>query len=1429
MKGSSTTIRVFTRALFSVAFLSMVLVGTACNRGGLDLDSSPAEMSGMSPQYGKISGGDHCTITVESFDLVGNIVVKFGGTEASDVDIVDSVTLSCVVPPHAAGTVDVTVFNGDGDYVVLQDAFTYHNPPQAQELDPPRGPLEGGTTVTVEGTDFSTEGTLSVSFGGVDATDVEVVDESTFTCVVPANADGTVDVLVTNEFGAHTLPDGYTYFVPVEMTSVSPDEANVAGGTQCNIYGFNFPTTGGEVKPTSVLFGSVPATDVCVIDSEMITCNIPAHPAGVVNISIDCDNGQFTMPSAFTYHNIVGVEPTNGPMAGGTPVTITGSEFTSTEDTVVTFDGVEALNIVVVDSTTITCEAPPADESGAVAVYVANAVGYDTFGDGFTYDEPPVADELDPAIGPITGGTAVTITGSGFTDTEDTTVTFGGTGARDVVVVDSTTITCETPAHSAGTVDVTVSNSNGESTLPEAFVFQSPPDVVSASPDNCLFSGGVTVVLSGSDFSEIGTTTVTFGGEPASDVSVLSPAEISCVAPAHSPGVVDVVVSNDFGSDTLSGGFTYTAAPEPPSISNVSPAHGGVDGGTAITITGNDFTTTEDTSVTIDGYAGLNVVVVDGSTITCTTPAHPAGSVDVAVTNSNGSGTLPGGFTYHNPPDVHSVLPGDGPEGGGTSVTISGTDFSSIGSTSVTFGGAPAANVTVVSSTSITCTTPEHEAGTVDVEVANDFGSDTLPGAFRFNAAPEVSDVAPGHGATAGGTSVTITGSGFTDTADTAVTFGGAEAVNVIVVNQSTITCETPARVAGSADVIVANRNGTGILDGGFVYHDPPDVVSVVPGDGPVAGGTNVTIGGSDFSDVGTTSVTFGGAAASNVAVVDESTITCTVPAHAAGSVDVAVSNDFGSDTLPGGFVYHAPPEIATVYPDEGPEAGGTDVTITGSGFSNLGTTSVSFGGAAATNVVVVGSTTITCTTPVHAAGSVDVAVSNDFGSDTLADGFTYLGAPEFSQIVPDLGGVDGGTAVTISGSGFTNTADTTVTFGGSSAVNVAVVDASTITCETPVHAAGAVDVVVSNSNGSHTENSGFVYYDTPLLSSLSPESGLEEGGETVTLSGSGFSTVGMTSVTFGGVEAGNVSVESSSTIVCTAPAHSPGTVDVVVTNPFGSDTLEAAYTYVAAPEIGSVDPAEGYTNGGTAVTISGSGFTSTADTTVTFDGTNAANVAVVDSSTITCTTPAHGAGSVNVTVTNSNGSDTLAGGFTYTVEPEITGLSHLRNSNQITLEWQLSAPGDEIVIYRGSEAVDIIAGDAESYVYQEDSFGYFRFSVGLFVDGTRVDCDDVLVDQGCVAWDYPTGQVSGFYVYVVEAVGDPYEVLPYENPSNYSYDAGYTACISLKSLYDDLLIEDGKSYYLAAASYRIANPEYIVSELTIPLTFSYEVVLGMP
>jgi hypothetical protein len=118
-----------------------------------------------------------------------------------------------------------------------------------------------------------------------------------------------------------------------------------------------------------------------------------------------------------------------------------------------------------------------------------------------------------------------------------------------------------------------------------------------------------------------------------------------------------VVTNSDNQSATLANGFTYNApAPNPaPTVSSVSPSTGSTGGGTAVTITGTGFLA--GAVVEFGGVLATNVVVVNGTSITATTPPHTAGPVDVIVTNSDSqSGTLPGGYVYALPSTTETIL-----------------------------------------------------------------------------------------------------------------------------------------------------------------------------------------------------------------------------------------------------------------------------------------------------------------------------------------------------------------------------------------------------------------------------------------------------------------------------------------------------------------------------------------------------------------------------------------------------------------------------------------------------------------------------------------------------------------------------------------------------------------------------------------------------
>ena len=363
-----------------------------------------------------------------------------------------------------------------------------------------------------------------------------------------------------------------------------------------------------------------------------------------------------------------------------------------------------------------------------------------------------------------------------------------------------------------------------------------------------------------------------------------------------------MTVTNPTGqSGSLTNGFTYVAGL---SISGVSPGNGPPAGGTAVTITGTDFAS--GATVTFGSEAATNVVVVSATEITATSPAGSAGAVMVTVTSGGQNASLANGFSYVVPPTVTGVSPSSGSTGGGTSVTITGTNFAP-GAT-VTFGAgrqggdgnASATNVVVVSSTQITCITPAGNAGAVDVAVTVNGETGTLTSGFTYVVIPTVSSVSPNNGPVAGGTAVTITGTNFASGAT--VTFGTAAATNVVVVSSTSITATSPVGSAGAVTVTVTVNGQSGSLPSGFSYVIPPTVGSVSPNSGSTAGGTPVTITGTNF--VSGATVSFGATAATNVVVVSGTQITATTPAGSAGAVTVTVTNPGASEWEFGEWVH---------------------------------------------------------------------------------------------------------------------------------------------------------------------------------------------------------------------------------------------------------------------------------------------------------------------------------------------------------------------------------------------------------------------------------------------------------------------------------------------------------------------------------------------
>jgi hypothetical protein len=278
-----------------------------------------------------------------------------------------------------------------------------------------------------------------------------------------------------------------------------------------------------------------------------------------------------------------------------------------------------------------------------VNVTLTNATGGATIGSPSTAqvlitdnESPfPVITSLSPSAGTIFGGTFVTISGANFTGA--TSVTFGGLACTSLNVLSANTITCVTPAQSAGTVEVVVNTPSGSNTTigsANDYTYTGGPTITSLNPATGPASGNTIVTITGTNFTSSGmvvkfdTTTAVF--------SFIDTETIVAVAPAHSGGTVDVSVTTPGGAspNTAADDYIYTGASNPV-ITLLSPSSGPV--GTTVVITGSGFSGA--TLVSFGGVAATYTVNSDAQ-ITASVPSGtPAGVVDVRVTT--GSGTSP--------------------------------------------------------------------------------------------------------------------------------------------------------------------------------------------------------------------------------------------------------------------------------------------------------------------------------------------------------------------------------------------------------------------------------------------------------------------------------------------------------------------------------------------------------------------------------------------------------------------------------------------------------------------------------------------------------------------------------------------------------------------------------------------------------------------
>ena len=630
----------------------------------------------------------------------------------------------------------------------------------------------------------------------------------------------------------------------------------------------------------------------------------------------------------------------------GTNITLTGSGFTGT--TSVLF-GATSASFTFVSDTSLTVTVPSVSP-GNYLISATNSYGTGGANKG-TYASSGITYGV---TGPLSGGKAITSTGSNAAMTaSDSELPLGST-ARTIefwVKTTSTNYGCcfwgygnhSTPnsnwlvLNSATVLAWSIYGTNGAfPTLSSAInggtwhhiavtysagasiaalyvdgvsignsTSQTVPNITSAGASGLIIGWGTQGVVAGSYAHFAVYPTVLSSGTISSHYSAASESAYEALVLASAP-VVYYEMQETSGTLATDSKSQFTVLNNPPTVTGISPSTGPNGGGTSVVITGTSFSGVS--GVAFGSNAASSYVVNSTTQITAVTPA---GTSTVHTTVTTGSGTSSTSsadqFTYY-PPSVTGISPSTGPAG--QVVIVSGHYFTS--GMTVMFGATNASSQTFNSSAQFTATAPSG-TGTVDITVG---GSATLSAdQFTYSNIPSISSVSPNVGPNAGGTSVLITGSKFTGVVS--VYFGSTSAASYIFNSDTSITAVSPAGTTGTVDITVTNAtgtNGTSSLDY-FTYYPPPTVTGLSLSYG--ISGTVIVITGTQFT--GMSGVKFGSASVTSPTLNSSIQITATAPTNSAGTYDITITTPGGISAISSAdqFTYVTTPNCYRTVPNK--------------------------------------------------------------------------------------------------------------------------------------------------------------------------------------------------------------------------------------------------------------------------------------------------------------------------------------------------------------------------------------------------------------------------------------------------------------------------------------------------------------------------------
>jgi hypothetical protein len=992
-----------------------------------------ARIDRLEPSSGPTDGG--MLVTVHGAELVDADGLKclFGDRSGSRVRVESSRTAYCRVPEGSVGVVRVGLWSHEAQrrsLVSNQALFEYVSRGHVHAVWPSIASGVGGTRVTVRGSGFLRATQSACIFGASEhSSPVEVVSDSVITCATPAHTMGSVKLRVGDPRGeAHFGTLGFVFDELPMVYTVSPSQGHVrdAGGMVVTVGGTNLRNTGAGMCRVGRN-----VSEFRWISSTAVACTIPPT-SGSRNMTVELSNdgGRFSSEGVeFHHHRVVtllAMDPSHGPVAGGTIVSISSGPYRYEGAPRCVFDRQEVTGSAV-SSTLITCLSPARMAVGKIPVGLSSGLSDLIVSSLLTFEYTPrvFVEAIVPCRGVLHVSSAVTVLGAGFG--EGAHCRFGSRRMSGMVL-SSTKLRCTVPARASQAkwvVEVSNEEGSGYSTSGVQFELEGAARITGISPSLGVDRGQETVTVFGVGFLNVGSLACRFGNVSIVRAQWQSSSMVLCISPALIDANlrrIDVEVSNT-GKEFSAGGTALYEYRPPLEIHAVQPSTGTVHGGSVVTIRGRGLGSKDRTALHCSfGAAGaVRGRVLSSSMMTCVSPALPPGRHTMKLGSEEWE-SVRAVFEVLESPAVQRLEPSLGPVHGGTAITVVGVGFGS-GSVHCRLGHMVIECFVRGSTSRAVCQTPPMLEGLVPVEASADgvhYSTDSR--LFLYYKQPEVLSVRPSGGSAGRPHVVTVVGNAFYDGA--AACRAGDERVEAMWLSSSAVACKLPASGSPQNVTIEISSNGVDFTQSStsFSYTRTTTLLRLQPSFGPVLGGSRIEILGGFWTADAHTGIQFGVQRAS-MSIVSSSKVVCLAPPATmgtAGAVEVHLSLHsvgFGASEILH-YRYTEHPALMYVLPDSGAEKMAHVVTVVGKGLS--GAASIVRTQGRASRCYSGTSTAVVCLMPPGAAGTVGIEMSSN-GVDFTADGarFEYEQIPAVLRIEPSVSSGVAGEVLTVIGESF--------------------------------------------------------------------------------------------------------------------------------------------------------------------------------------------------------------------------------------------------------------------------------------------------------------------------------------------------------------------------------------------------------------------------